>query len=122
ARREGFTLGGRTGQGVVVAVRAGTGVGEDPTEGRTVRGGREGALVEGGHEVVTGNLLDALGLPLPVDGAEGVSDVAVAAAVARGDRTGDPLSQAGHELVAQVVGPRPGRNAVLAGRAEQLGT
>src|SRR5579864_5723279 len=79
-----LALGGGAGEGVVVTVGAGPRITEDPTEGGPVGRGREHRLVEGNGEVVPGDLLDPLGLPLAVGGAEAVGGVAFLDRLARG--------------------------------------
>ena len=60
-RRVGLALGCRTSEGVVVAVGAGPGVAEHPAQRRPLGRTREHALVEGGGQVMTGDLVDAFG-------------------------------------------------------------
>src|SRR4051794_33941824 len=64
-----------TGEGVVVAVGAGPGVAEHPSQPRTLGDAREHAGVEGGRQMVTGDLVDAFCLPLPVGRAQAVRRV-----------------------------------------------
>src|SRR5207248_1272199 len=67
----------RAGQRVVVAVRArATDVVDDPPQEATGWHGFEGAPGKGSGDVVGGGLFDALGLPLPVGGAQPLGHLA----------------------------------------------
>src|SRR4051794_4062290 len=72
-------LAGGTGEGVVVAVGTRTRVAEDPAQRRSVGRAGEHAAVECRRQVVAGDLIDALRLPLPVGGTQAVGGVVLVA-------------------------------------------